>query len=167
MIFELKNNQKIFTEFLKVEDTTLTIVILFPSVISISDADFYLNNFKNTVMEYEDPLELKRKEQLKMKRIEGAQKRTFEPKAPSNYWVYSKITNEMPLVELDSIYIDKLGIEIDKKNILNIEEIIEISKNKTFEGKIYFSEKFISLMEGLAWTMKDASILLSKLNKKP
>ena len=167
MIFELENNQKIFTEFLKVEDTTLTIVLLFPSVIGISDAEFYLNNFKISVMEYEDPIELKRKEQLRMKKIEEAQKRKAERKEPSNFWVYSKITSESPLEELDSIYIDKLGIEIDKKNILNMEEIIEISKSKTFEGKIYFSEKFINLMEGLAWTMKDASTLLSKLNKKP
>jgi len=73
----------------------------------------------------------------------------------------------VPLEELTSIYIDTLGIEIDKKNILNIEEIIEISKSKIFEGKIYLSNKFVNLMEGLALTMKDASILLSKLNKKP
>ena len=54
-----------------------------------------------------------------------------------------------------------------KKNILNLGEIIMISKSKPFEGKIYFSLKFINLMEGLALTMKDASKLLSKLNKKP
>ncbi len=166
MIFELENNQKIFTEFLKVEDTTLTIVILFPAVVSIRDAESYLNDFKKTVMEYEDPIELKKKEQLKMKRIEEAQKRKVEPKAPSNFWVYSRITSEVPLENLDRIYINKLGIEIDKKNILNLEEIIEFSKNNPFEGKIYFSDNFINLMEGLALTMKDASVLLSKLNKK-
>lgn len=167
MIFELENNQKIFTEFLNVEDNTLIIVILFPSVVTISDAESYLNDFKKSVMEYEDPIELKRKEQLKMKKIEEAKKRKVEQKAPSNFWVYSKITSEKPLGELDSIYIDKLGIEIDKKNILNLEEIIGISKSKPFEGKIYFSDKFINLMEGLALTMKDASTILSKLNKKP
>ncbi len=167
MIFELENNQKIFSEVLKVEDTTLTIVILFPSVICISDAESYLKDFKNSVMQYEDPIELKKKEQLRMKKIEGAQKRKVEHKAPSNFWIYSKITNKVPLEELDSIYIDKLGSEIDKNNILNIEEIIEVSKSKPFEGKIYFSDKFINLMEGLALTMKDASELLSKLNKKP
>ncbi len=167
MIIEFENNQKLFSEFLNVEDSTLTIVILFPSVISITDAESYLNIFKKVVMEYEDPIELKKKEQLRMKKIEEAQKRRGKRKGPSKFWVYSKITNEIPLDELNSIYIDKLGIEIDKKNILNIEEIIEISKIKPFEGKIYFSEKFINLMEGLALTMKDASQLLSKLNKKP
>lgn len=167
MIFELDNNEKMFAEFLKVEDTTLNIVILFPAIVNISDAESYLNDFKKSVMEYEDPIELKKKEQLRMKRIEEAQKRKVEWKAPSNFWVYSKITSKVPLEKLDTIYIDKLGIEIDKKNILNLEEIIEISKSNPFEGKIYFSDKFIKLMEGLALTMKDASMLLSKLNKKP
>ncbi|MFX0034028.1 MAG: hypothetical protein ACFE9I_00130 [Candidatus Hermodarchaeota archaeon] len=167
MIIELENSQKVFSEFLKVEDSTLTIVILFPSVVSITDAESYLNVFKKFVMEYEDPIELKRKEQLRMKKIEEAQKRKAKRKTPSKFWVYSKITSETPLEELTSIYIDILGIEIDKKNILNIEEIIEISKIKPFEGKIYFSNKFVNLMEGLALTMKDASILLSKLNKMP
>ncbi|MFX1574787.1 MAG: hypothetical protein ACFFB0_18785 [Promethearchaeota archaeon] len=167
MIFELDNNQKIITEFLNVEDNVLTIVILFSNVVSISEAESYLNKFKKFVMEYEDPIELKKKEQLRMKKIEEAQKRRAEEKAPSNYWIYSKITVDESLEELNRIYIDKLGIEIDKKNILNLKEIIEISKEKPFEGKIYFSEKFIKLMEGLALTMKDASILLNKLNKIP
>ena len=167
MIFELENNQKIFSELLKVEDTILTIVILFPDIVSIGDAEAFLNDFKKSVMEYEDPIELKKKEQLRMKRIEEAQTRKVERSVPSNFWVYSKVTINEPLENFDTIYIDKLGIEIDKKNILNLEEIIEISKSNPFEGKIYFSEKFINLMEGLALTMKDASILLSKLNKKP
>ncbi len=166
MIIELENNQKIISEFLKVENSTLTLVILFPSVVSIADAESYLNVFKKFVMEYEDPIEVKKKEQLRMKQIEDAQKRKAKGKALSKFWVYSKITSEVPLEELTSIYIDTLGIEIDKKNILNIEEIIEISKSKIFEGKIYLSYKFVNLMEGLALTMKDASILLSKLNKK-
>ncbi|MFX1366136.1 MAG: hypothetical protein ACFFCE_18495 [Promethearchaeota archaeon] len=167
MVFELKNNQKIFSEFLNVEDATLTIVILFPSVFSISDAEFYMNDFKEFVMEYEDPKELKKKEQLRKKKIEEAQKRKAEKKGPSKFWVYSKITSETPIEELENIHIDKLGIEINKKNILNLKEIITISKTKPFEGKIYFSDKFINLMKGLALTMKDASKLLSKLNKKP
>ncbi|MFX1391793.1 MAG: hypothetical protein ACFE9Z_17145 [Promethearchaeota archaeon] len=167
MIFELRNNQKIFSEFLEVEDNVLTIVILFPSVFGISDAESYLNDFKESVMEYEDPIEFKKKEKLRMKKIKGAQKRKVEQKGPSNFWVYSKITCELPIEELENIHIDKLGIEIDKKNILNLEEIITISKSQPFEGKIYFSDKFINLMKGLALTMKDASKLLSKLNKKP
>ncbi|MFX1349803.1 MAG: hypothetical protein ACFE92_14135 [Promethearchaeota archaeon] len=167
MIIELENNQKIFTEFIKVEDSTLTMIILFPSVISITDAESYLNVFKKFVMEHEDPIELKKREHLRMKKIEDAQKRKAKRKAPSKFWVYSKITSETPLEELDSIYIDELGIEIDKKNIINLEEIIQISKNRTFKGKIYFSDKFIHLMEGLALTMKDAWVLLNKLNKKP
>ncbi|MFW9989953.1 MAG: hypothetical protein ACFFC3_14995 [Candidatus Odinarchaeota archaeon] len=167
MIFELKNNQIIFSEFLNVEDTILTIVILFPGIFGISDAESYFNDFKEFVMEYEDPIELKKKEQLRMKKIEEAQKRKIKKKEPSNFWVYSKITSELPIEELENIHIDKLGIEINKKNILNLEEIITISKSKPFKGKIYFSDKFINLMEGLALTMKDASILLSKLNKKP
>ncbi|MFW9881887.1 MAG: hypothetical protein ACFFG0_53165 [Candidatus Thorarchaeota archaeon] len=167
MIIELENGQKIFFEFLKLEDTILTIIILFPSVISINDAESFLNVFNKFVLEYEDQIELKRKEQLRKKKIEEAQKRKIKRKKPSKFWVYSKITSDLPLEELNSIYIDKLGIEIDKKNILNIDEIIEISKIKLFEGKIYFSDKFINLMEGLALTMKDAASFLSKLNKKP
>ncbi len=167
MIFELKNNQIIYSEFLNVEDTILTIVILFPGIFGISNAESNFNDFKESVMEYEDPIELKKKEQLRMKKIEEAQKRKVKKKGPSNFWVYSKITSEIPIEELENIYIDKLGIEINKKNILNLEEIITISKSKPFEGKIYFSDKFINLMEGLALTMKDASTLLSKLNKKP
>jgi hypothetical protein len=167
MVFELENNQKILSEFLKVEEIILTLVILFPSVVSISDADWYLNNFKANVMVYEDPLELMKKEQSKMKKITEAQKRKVTQKAPSNFWIYSKITCDASLDDLDRIHIDELGIEIDKKNILNLEEIILTSKRRTFKGKIYFSEKFIQLMEGLALTMKDASVLLSKLNKMP
>ncbi|MFW9971142.1 MAG: hypothetical protein ACFFDF_13185 [Candidatus Odinarchaeota archaeon] len=167
LIIELENKQKIIFEFLKVEDTTLTIIILFPSLVKITDAESFLNVFNKFVMEYEDPIELKKKEQLRRKKIEEAQKRRAKHKSPSKFWVFSKIISELPLEELDSIYIDKLGFEIDKKNILNIDEIIEISKTQIFEGKIFFSEKFINLMEGLALTMKDASIFLSKLNKKP
>ncbi len=167
MIFELENKQKIFSEILKVEEIILTLVVLFPSVVSISDADWYLNNFKADVMVYEDPLETMKKEHSKMKKIEEAQKRKAKQKEPSNFWIYSDITSDVSLEQLDRIYIDKLGIEIDKKNIVNLNEIIQISKSRTFKGKIYFSEKFIHLMEGLALTMKDASILLSKLNKKP
>ena len=165
MIIVLENDQKIFSEFLKVEETTLTLVILFPSVVSISDAESYLNVFKKFVTEYEDPIELKKKEQLRMKKIEEAQQRKAKQKGPSKFWVYSEITLKGPVEELTSIYIDELGFEVDKKNILNLEEIIMISKNKPFEGKIYFSGKYISLMEGLALTMKDASTFLSKLNK--
>ena len=167
MIFELENNQKIFSEILKVEEIILTLVVLFPSLVSISDADWYLNNFKANAMVYEDPLEIMKKEHLKMKKIEEAQKRKAKQKEPSNFWIYSEITGDVSLEQLDRIYIDELGIEIDKKNIVNLSEIIQISKKRTFKGKIYFSEKFIHLMEGLALTMKDASILLSKLNKKP
>ena len=49
----------------------------------------------------------------------------------------------------------------------NLEEIVEFSKREPFEGKIYFSENYVRLMEGLALTLKDASIFLDKLNKKP
>ena len=167
MIFVMDNNQKIFTEFLNVEDTILNVVILFPYDFTINDSNFFFDDFKKKIMQYEDPAELMKKEQIKMKMIEEAQKRKIEHPPPSNYWIYSKITSEIPLEKLDRIYIDNLDIKIDKKNILNLDEIIEISKERTFEGKIYFSEKFIRLMEGLALTMKDASILLSKLNKKP
>ena len=105
-----------------------------------------------------------------MKKIETAKKKKIikEPEMPppSDYWIYAKVTNPGSLANVERVYIGTLGTKIDKKNIVNLDEIINHKEN-LFEGKIYFPEKYVRLMEGLALTIKDASVFLNQLNKMP
>ena len=64
----------------------------------------------------------------------------------------------------DTVYIDSLGISVLKSVILNLDEVKD---NPKFEGKIYFTQKYVNLMQGLALTLKDAASFLNKLNKMP
>ena len=67
--------------------------------------------------------------------------------------------------ETDSMYIDSLGSNVSKSVVLNLTEIIQKSTNNPFKGKVYFTEKYVKLMEGLALTLKDAALFMNKLNK--
>jgi hypothetical protein len=181
MIFALENREKVFAEYLNVEDYILIIVVLFPSYVSINEGNIYLNKLYEDIMHMEDPTEIMKKEQQRMKQIESAKKKQIPKKEsipskeqviiekpePSNFWIYAKFSNVSALEKADKVFLGTLGVDIDKKKILNLEEIIRNSKDKPFEGKIYFSERYVRLMEGLALTIKDAAIFLSQLNKMP
>ncbi|MGV9173655.1 MAG: hypothetical protein ACOC35_13980 [Promethearchaeia archaeon] len=98
------------------------------------------------------------------------QNQTFKSKIdadrpPSNYWIYSKISSQKVLYEAERIFVNTLEYTIDRKNILNIEDITKYNKTSEYIGKIYFSENYVKLMEGLASTMKEASRFLERLNK--
>ncbi len=166
MIFVLEDRRKVFAKFLKAEGYILIIIVLFPSKFKLSEANAFLNDFVDKITLYEEATEVKKKEQIAMKKIETAKKKKIIIEEPSHFWIYAKVTHPGSLANVERVYIESLGTKIDKKNILNLDEIIK-KKDKTFEGKIYFSEKYVRLMEGLALTIKDASVFLSQLNKMP
>lgn len=169
-ILVLENGCKLCIEQRKMENIILIIVVLFSSETTLIEANNYLTDIVNLV-EIKKTLEQKRDMEKAEAKLRKADK-THEVqgtkgslKGPSNYWIYSKIESKKPLYKTERVYIKTLGCTIDKKNILNIEEIIEHNKTSEFIGKIYFSENYVKLMEGLAATMKDASNFLEKLNK--
>jgi len=57
-----------------------------------------------------------------------------------------------------------LGIKIQKSVVNNINEIEDILKTKDYEGKVFLSERYVRLMEGLMWTVSDALLIISNLN---
>lgn len=166
MIFVLDSGQKIFTQYFEAEGYKLIVVVLFSSSISIGQGASYLEKIKESLFKCEDPLAIMRKEKMMMKKMEMAKAKKKEVKLPSDFWIYSTVESEHPLEESESVFVGALGIQIDKKNILNFQDIVKQSKNNQFEGKLFFSEKYVSLMQGLSYTMKNASIFMSKLNKK-
>ncbi len=152
-ILLLENNEKVYSKIIQLKDVTLNIILLISSEINLNEANIYLENLVKKIKDLERP----KKKKLVKKDIKIEQE-------PSQYWIYSKVTYSSSLQDGDTVYIDSLGISVSKSVILNLDEI---KKNQKFEGKIYFTKKYVDLMQGLALTLKDAAIFLSKLNKMP
>jgi hypothetical protein len=152
-IFTLKTDDKVFLGKIKVKDVELIVILLFSSKIKFDKIDNHIQDIYKKILTPEKP-----KERVIKKPVE---------KGPTPYWIYSKVSQFSSLKKGDSIYIDSIKTKVSKSVVVNLEEIQKISKNQPFEGKIYFTEKYVKLMEGLALTMKDASLFISKLNKNP
>ncbi|MFW9937375.1 MAG: hypothetical protein ACFFD5_06975 [Candidatus Thorarchaeota archaeon] len=151
IIFILDDNQKILSEFIILENIKLILIIDFSAEISINLGFKYLLELIKSIISIIDV----RIEPPKVQYSTGPR------------WLFSKISNKALNNNKDEIILESLGIKLSKSVILNIEEIKKKSENGFFEGKIYISDRYVKLMEGLALTLKDAAIFMENLNKKP
>ena len=151
-IFSLENDQKVLSKITQLKEITLHVVVLNPSGIDLIEANTYLDKLIEKIIALERPKKKLIKKDIKIEQ------------PLSDYWIYSKVNYISSFQEGDSVYIDSLGISVSKSVILNLDEI---KNNPKFEGKIYFTQKYVNLMQGLALTLKDAAIFMSKLNKMP
>lgn len=151
-ILTLENDQKVLSRIIQLKEITLNIVLLISSGIDLNKANNYLENLIERIIDLEES-----KKRLVKKDIKIEQ-------PLSEYWIHSKVNYTSSLQDGDSVYIDSLGISVTKSVILNLDEI---KNNPKFEGKLYFTSKYVNLMQGLALTLKDAAIFMSKLNKVP
>ncbi|MFX1444780.1 MAG: hypothetical protein ACFFHV_15315 [Promethearchaeota archaeon] len=149
-ILLLENSEKIYSKIIQLKEISLNLVLYMSSELDLNEADSYLENLIAKINELEKPKQKLIKEDIKIQQT------------PSQYWIFSKVNYTSSLQDGDTVYIDSLGISVSKSVILNLEEI---KNNQKFEGKIYFTQKYVNLMQGLALTLKDAAIFMSKLNK--
>lgn len=140
------NESKVLSELLEVENYTFFLVLYFSQDKSINDANSYLKKMKEQIIDLRQPKIRKKKE-------------------PSQFWINSKVSKDDIFPNSDSIHIESLGFKVSKSVILNLKEIMQKSSTDPFIGKIYFTEKYVKLMEGLALTIKDAALFMNKLNK--
>jgi len=154
IILLLENNQKVYSKILQLKEITLNLVLLMSSELNLTEANSYLENLIVKIIDLDRPKKKISKTLRKDKKLE---------QPPNQFWIYSKV-NYSSSKNGDSVYIDSLGISVLKSVILNFEEIKD---NPKFEGKIYFTQKYVNLMQGLALTLKDAANFLNKLNKIP
>ncbi|TFG22070.1 MAG: hypothetical protein EU529_11590 [Promethearchaeota archaeon] len=153
-ILLLENNQKVYSKKLQLKEITLNLVLLMSSELNLTEANSYLEKLIAKIIDLESP----------KKKIAKKAKKPIKIEQPTNqFWIYSKV-NYSSAKDGDTVYIDSLGISVLKSVIVNIDEIKD---NPKFEGKIYFTQKYVNLMQGLALTLKDAAIFLNKLNKVP
>jgi len=124
------------------------------SELNLTEANSYLEKLIAKIIDLDRP-------KKKVVKIVKKDKKVEQP--PNQFWIYSKVNNSSSK-NGDRVYIDSLGIRVLKSVILNINEIKD---NPEFEGKIYFTQKYVNLMQGLALTLKDAANFLNKLNKMP
>jgi len=155
-IIILENDQKVISRVIQLKDIAIIMILLLSSDIDLNKAHNYQKIIYEKIIDLEKP-----KQEIVKKEIveEEVQKQ------PSQYWIYSKVNYSTSLQDGDTIYIESLGVSVSKSVILNLDEIKK--NNKEFEGKIYFTQKYVNLMNGLALTLKDAAIFMSKLNKMP
>ncbi|MFX1590762.1 MAG: hypothetical protein ACFFC1_21725 [Promethearchaeota archaeon] len=151
IIFILDDNQKILSEFIILENIKLILIIDFSPEISINLGFKYLLELIKSIISIIDV----RIEPPKVQYSTGPR------------WLFSKISNKALNNNKEEIILESLGIKLSKSVILNIEEIKKKSENGFFEGKIYISDRYVKLMEGLALTLKDAAIFMENLNRKP
>jgi len=151
-ILLLENNEKIYSKIIELKNISLNLVLFMSSEIDLNEANSHMENLIAKIIELERPKKKLIKKDIKIEQ------------APSQYWIYSKVNYSSSLQDGDTVYIDSLGTTVSKSVILNLDEI---KNNEKFEGKIYFTQKYVNLMQGLALTLKDAAIFMSKLNKMP
>jgi len=136
----LSNNQKIISSTITIENIKIIITLCFSIEMDYNTANYYM-------------LELKKNTLLSSK-IDSSQ---------TIYWLYSIISQSIDL-DSDELLLDSLGIKIQKSVVNNINEIEDILKTKDYEGKVFLSERYVRLMEGLMWTVSDALLIISNLN---
>ena len=155
-ILILENDQKLLSRVVQLKDIAIILILLFNYDVDLNQANTYQKAFNEKITDLEKP----KPEMVKKEIVEEEVK-----KAPSQYWIYSKVNYSTSLQDGDTIYIESLGVNVSKFVILNLDEIKK--NNQEFKGKIYFTQKYVNLMSGLALTLKDAAIFMNKLNKMP
>lgn len=165
-ILVLEDHRKIFTEYIYAEGTTLIMAVLYPANLELNQCNNNQDRALDYILNVENLADMRKKEQDQMKKIETALKKQPIQEPLSPYWIYAEVTNPGAFAEVERVYIETFGTKIDKKHILNLDQLKRY-KDKTFKGKLYFDENYVKLMEGLALTLKDAALFLSQLNKLP
>jgi len=136
----LSNNQKIISSTLIIDNIKIIITLCFSAEIDYKTANYYLVELKKNVLLY-----------------------STTDSSQNIYWLYSVIPQSNDL-DSDVLFLDSIGIKIQKSAITNINEIDEILKSKDYNGKVFVSARYVRLMEGLIWTLNEAALIISNLN---
>lgn len=136
----LSNNQKIISSTLVIDNVKLIFTLCFSLEMDYNTANYYMLELKKNILLYSI--------------IDSSQ---------NIYWLHSIISQSIDL-DSDEYFLDSLGIKIQKSVVSNINEIEGILKTNDYEGKVYVSERYVRLMEGLMWTLNDALLIISNLN---
>jgi len=165
-ILVLEDHRKLFIEYIYVEGTALIMAILYPASLELNQCNINQEKALENILNVEDLSDKRKHEQERLKKIETAVKKRVYKEEPSPYWIYAEVTNPGALAKVDRVYLATLDTKIDKKHILNIDDMIRY-KDRIFKGKLYFEENYVRLMEGLASTIKHAAAFIRQLNKMP
>ena len=132
-------NQKIISSTLQVGEIKLLITLFYSAEMDYNTANYYFIELRKNILLY-----------------------SSSDITQNSYWLYSIISK----VESDSdeFFLDSLGIKIQKAVVKNAKEIDEILKEEDYIGTIFLDERYVKLMEGLIWTIKDALLIISNLN---
>jgi len=135
----LSNNQKIICSTIIIDNVKLIFTLCFSLEMDYNTANYYMLELKKNILLYST--------------IDSSH---------NIYWLHSIISRND--LDTDEYFLDSLGIKIQKSVVSNINEIEGILKTKDYEGKVYVSERYVRLMEGLMWTLNDALLIISNLN---
>ncbi|MBD3338371.1 MAG: hypothetical protein GF353_04650 [Candidatus Lokiarchaeota archaeon] len=148
-IFIFNNDDTLILEYLRKEQFSLVLIVFFSNSIEIPETLTYFQKIKFRILDLYDT-------------------RLNSGKKPGKYWIYSKITRKSLLKDLDNIKLETIDLHLSRSVILNLKEILlGLKKQELFEGKIYISERYVKLMEGMNGMLKDATLFMNKLNKFP
>ncbi|MBD3194670.1 MAG: hypothetical protein GF317_06430 [Candidatus Lokiarchaeota archaeon] len=148
MFYLLESGEILFADNVKVKDIPLIIINLFPSIQNFKDGFKIQQEIKNSIVN---------KNFMMDKSVNEI----------GNYWIYTTIQSENIEKDILRINIDAIELELSKSVILNIDQIENIVKHHSYEGKIYVTDRYVDLMRGLSYTIKNASIFMQRLNKIP
>ena len=160
-ILVLEDHRKIFTEYIYAEGTTVVMAVLYPASLELNQCNNNQDRALDYILKVENLADKRKKEQERMKKIETALKKQPVQEPLSPYWIYAEVSNPGALAEVDRVHLATFETKIDKKHILNLDQIIKY-KDKIFKGKLYFEENYVRLMEGLALTIIFPYIFESK-----
>ncbi len=142
----LNKFEKVYVNLLELQNSQLAIVFQISADIDSRMADFIQNNLVNNIIAINF-------------KVDGKVVHT------GNYWIYSTVKKQDLTSESEEIEIN--GIKVAKNVIQNFDFIEAVGKHHEYTGKIYFTDRYVQLMRGLANTMANAYKFMSKLNKKP
>ena len=135
----LSNNQKIASSTIIIDNVKLIITLCFSVEMDYNTANYYLLELKKNILFH-----------------------SIKDSSQNIFWLHSIISRSD--LDSDEIFLDSLGIKLQKPVVTNINEIEGILKTKDYEGKVFISERYVRMMEGLMWTLKDALLIISNLN---
>jgi len=165
LILVLDDEQKVFSKILKIENVKLALILCFSPEIDLNAGNYYLREVNTIIRNLDQEPKVEKTFRREIQKVVAAtEQEELEPE-PGYYWLYSTINPNNYNSESDKIPLHNLGITVSKSVILNLKEIEKTLTTRVFEGKIYINDRYVKLMEGLAWTLKDASIFMKHLNR--
>ncbi|MEJ2248820.1 MAG: hypothetical protein P8Y70_06420 [Candidatus Lokiarchaeota archaeon] len=148
VFYILKNSQVLVLDYLNVSDFDFIIIINYRSDLDIPSINASHRAIINEII------------------ILEFEKNGFITKK-GKYWIYSKVSYNSLNPGKNEIFLDSLGINVAKKVVKNLNQIKQICRHQTFEGKIYVDDRYVELMQGLSYTLQNAAIFMKNLNKLP